>query len=130
MQNVSRLQIDSRGSKFDGRGIAVSTAKRAQKKEPVSDHGFWMCLPPFNDHLRSSTPAFAPAEVTRVLHEAFEQSQNMPLEASTRRILAIAISELQAGQVRTQPLPFFAEAIFAGFFVAISLLLACANRHF
>jgi len=44
----------------------------------------------------------------------------MPLEPSTRRIFAMLISALHAGHVRAQPFPFFAEAIFAGFFVAMS----------
>jgi hypothetical protein len=55
-----------------------------------------------------------------VLQVALVQSQYIPLDPSTRRIFAMLISVLHAGHGRDQPFPFLAEAIFAGFFVAMS----------
>jgi hypothetical protein len=53
------------------------------------------------------------------LHVLLVQSQYMPLDPSTRRTFAIAISDPQIRQGFAMALPFFADAIFAGFFVAI-----------
>jgi len=56
----------------------------------------------------------------------FVQSQNMPLEPFTRMIFAIFMSVPQAGHERTQALPFFCDAIFAGRFPAMFSLLVRA----